>query len=325
MVKENGQYMKMISVPLHFAFCVNDAYARYISVTIKSIIENHHSCVVHIHILTDYISNSNRRKLHDVVRDLCAVSLHIYELDATELQGLKTGHWTIYTWYRILIPNILPNLIKKVIYLDADTLVVSDLSNVFSIDMDGKSIAAVEDIYSNNKEIYNRLGYDSSKRYICAGVMLMNLDYWRKNNITEKIIDEAHIHCEKIIFPDQDSINSICHDTKIILPLRFGILGAFFEIKNFYQQYNSQLRDCLLSPGIIHYANRPPWIKERATHPMQSEWEKYNKMLRHPVQQFYESKGILKLKMFFWDLLHPDGRLPITMEEIKKRLDIYDT
>lgn len=295
-----------MAYPIHIVFCINDVYAQYIRVTIKSIIENHHNCDIYIHVLTDYISNSNREILYEIVRNLYHVSLHIYEVDDTPICGLKNGHWTKYTWYRLLIPNTLPNKIERVLYLDADTLVVSDLNNIFSINMDEKSIAAVEDIHSTDKDVYNRLRYDSSKKYICAGVMLMNLDYWRKNQLSEKMVNWAKQNSNIIVAPDQDTINYICRDTKILLPLRFNIFNTFF-INNIYLQdsYLLQIKYCLTEPVIIHYAGYVPWIKDEPQHVFYNEWIKYNKMLKHSVRTIYKAKGLLLLKLYLWDILHP--------------------
>ena len=298
--------MTKMAYPIHIVFCINDVYAQYIRVTIKSIIENHHNCDIHIHILTNYISIYNREILYEIIKDFSRVSLRIYEIDDTSLQGLKTGHWTIYTWYRLLIPDTLPNEINRVLYLDADTLVVANLTDLFSINMDRKSIAAVEDIYSNDKKIYNRLGYDSSQKYICVGVMLMNLDFWRKNQLSEKIINWARHNCSSIVAPDQDEINYICRESKILLPLRFDIFNAFLLSDAYLQMpYLNQVKDCITNPAIIHYSGYAPWIKDRPQHLLYDEWIKYNKMLRHPVKLIYRAKGFLLLKLYLWDILHP--------------------
>ena len=292
----------------HIAFCVDDTYAKYIAVTIKSIVENFQNnkermC---IHILTDYISIKNIQRLNEIVSDYERLSLHIHKVDDSPLRGLRTNNWTIYAWYRLLLPNILPVEIKRVLYLDADTLVTADLSELFDIDMTNKSIAAVVEDNTFVQKHYERLRYESSKHYICTGVLLMNLDYWRENCLTDKMIEWAYKYSKKLKFPDQDTINYICQDTKILLPLRYGILQWFFTNDKFYEMpFREQLKDCIERPAIIHYAFCAPWYKDTATHMMYGHWMRYNLMLRHPVQQRYKAKGLLKLKLVIWDILHP--------------------
>ena len=316
------------TIPIHIAFGINDAYAPYVSVTIKSIIENNRKNDIHIHVLTDKISKSNQRRLADIVAGCKSAKLEIHTVDDSLLNGLKTRVWTIYIWYRVLLPKILPIEVKKVLYLDADTLVTTDLRELFSLDMIDKSIAASIDVQSFDDGTFERCRYDKSKKYVCSGVLLMNLEYWRENGLADKLIDWANRHRERIAFPDQDAINHVCRDSKIVLPLRFGILNVFFQNDFFCRdEYAAQLRDCIERPAIIHYAGCYPWIRFFDSHPMQDEWEKYNNMLPHPVSQVYLPKRWLHVKMILWKLAHNlfKKETRLTVEDVKRRLSEYDS
>lgn len=301
----------------HIAFCVNNTYAQYIAVTIKSIAENFLYNRVCIHVLTDYISTKNIQRLNEVINDYDQLSLHIHEVDDFPLRGLKTNGWTIYTWYRLLLSDILSIEIKRVLYLDADTLVTADLTELFNMDMVNKSIASVVEDNTFNQKYYDRLGYNSYKQYICAGVVLINLEYWREHHLAEKMIDWARMNENKLKLPDQDVINYICQDTKILLPLRFGVVQWFFHIDKFYEPpYLQELEDCLRNPAIIHYGFCPPWVMDSPKHLMQKEWERYNKMLRHPVKSKYKANGWMLIKSILWDVLHlSKGRYPLTIKD----------
>lgn len=310
------------TLPIHIAFCVNDAYVPYVSVTLKSIIENHHKDEVTIHLLTDYISEEKNRLLDEVLCGLNNIKLCIYVVDDTDLKGLKDT-WSIYTWYRVLLPAYLSNDIHRVLYLDADTIVDSNLRELFSLEMnDDKSIAAVVDPESYNDETFSRCMYDKEKKYVCAGVMLMNLDYWRKYGLSQQIIEWGREHNDIIRFPDQDTINYLCRDSKIILPLRYGIMDYFFRTALFYSdQYIKEMYDCIEHPAIIHYAGQTPWKKEFAKSLMQDRWMYYNKMLRHPVKQVYITKGWNLVKMHIWNLFHPfHKRQTLTRVEILNKI-----
>ena len=139
--------------------------------------------------------------------------------------------------------------------------------------------------------------------------MLMNLDYWREKDLSKTIIKWGYDHNDIIRFPDQDTINYLCRDSKIVLPLRYGIMDYFFKTDSFYQEpYAQELRDCIEHPAIIHYAGMNPWKRELATSLMQDEWEKYNKMLPHPVKKEYITKGWNLVKMYIWNILHPSPK-----------------
>lgn len=309
--------------PVHIAFCVNNLYVSYIAVTIKSLVENYQAQGgILIHVLTDYISKTNRYCLKEIVNKYSYVALQIHEIDDVLLKNLRTNSWTIYAWYRILLPNVLSIDINKVLYLDADTLVIDDLEDLFALDMTDKAVAGTLDPQAPFEEPYVRCGYDSGKQYICSGVLLMNLDYWREHQLTEKIINWAKTNAYRLKYPDEDAINYICQDSKIVLPLRYNVMNYFFLENIFYRQpYIEQLKECLQHPAIIHYAGWYPWVKDGMQHCMCNMWLQYNKMLRHPAKRIYHSKGWTLLKIRIWDLFHPKHeRIIVTIADIEQDL-----
>lgn len=318
--------MMQNKLPLHFAFCVNDGYIPYICVTIKSIIENHKEYNVIIHVLSDYISSKKRALLNEAASGEGDVELQIHIVDDTILRGLKDT-WSIYTWYRVLLPKVLSTDVHRVLYLDADTLVAGDVSSIFEIDMADKAIGGAIDILSFDPKTFERCMYEQEKQYVCAGVMLMNLDYWREHDLTDQIVAWGRENDARIKFPDQDTINHLCRDHKIVLPMRYGVLGVYFENDSFYQKpYIDELKECLKTPVIIHYAAQAPWKVELSYHLFQSEWEKYNAMLRHPAKRVYITKGWNFVKMKIWYLLHPNQKPQrITKDEVLERIKRHDS
>lgn len=131
----------------HIAFCINDEYADYVRVSIKGIIENHKASEDYykIYILSDFISPKRTKNLLKLNADSNNIKIQIHLIDDSKLKLLKTGSWPIHAWYRILLPELLPQDVNKVLYLDADTLVTSDLNQLFCLDLKEKSIAASMD------------------------------------------------------------------------------------------------------------------------------------------------------------------------------------
>lgn len=310
----------MINSPMHVAFCVNDRYAEYISVSIKGLLENNSSPLA-IYILSDYISEKNAHYLRNIVGLYPNATLEIMIVDDSKLRGLKDT-WTIYTWYRVLLPEILDTDVHRVLYLDADVLVSGNIEELFLLDMTDKAIAGTIDFQSKDILTYQRCGYEAEKEYVCAGVMLMNLDYWRMHDIANKVVIWGRENNDRIQFPDQDAINYICRDVKLLLPLKYDIVDGFFQDDYYYQNYPQELRECVESPIIIHYAGQAPWVVEISNHLLQDEWERYNKLLSKPVRKIYQSRGLLKLKVIIYRLLHPNIRQKIERQNIIDRLKL---
>lgn len=304
---------------IHIAFCVNEVYFQYISVTIRSIAENVKDKICTIHVLTDIANDKVFRRLRDSFQEFDNIVIRIYTISDESISDLKST-WSIYAWYRVLLPLYLAKDIIRVLYLDADTVVVGDLAPLFSIDMDGVAVAGVTDPKTFEKGTFDRCGYDPEKRYICSGVLLMNLDYWRKHNLTDTIIRWARDNNDIIKFPDQDAINVICQDNKFLLPLKYGIINDFFLNEyGFIPPYKSELLECIDAPVIIHYAGQAPWKREIANHLMQDRWLYYNDRLRYPAKRVYITKGWLFFKMKVWEFLHPVKK-GISLEDVRRKL-----
>ena len=90
------------------------------------------------------------------------------------------------TYYRCMFSAILPEEVDKVLYLDCDIVILGDISEYWNTDMSNYSVACVEDIGSNEDERYDILKYDKSFSYFDAGVLLINLRYWREHKIDEQ-------------------------------------------------------------------------------------------------------------------------------------------
>lgn len=303
----------------NFALCVNDKYSRYIAVTVLSICENHIHNRVSIHILTDYISSKNQRRLKNIVNHYPNADIRIYNVDDSQLKGLKDT-WSIYTWYRVLVPQLLPD-VSRCLYLDADVVVTDNLSEIFNMSMDNTSIACAIDSENFKEDTRCRCEYGDSDTYVCAGVMMMNLDYWRDHNLTDQIIRWGYKNDAKIKFPDQDTINILCNSSKIVIPIKYGVQHIFYSNPYFLSRLHNQLVEAYRRPAIIHYAGYAPWIVEYTNTLFHPYWEKYNRILHCSVKTSYKTKGLNGLKVRLWRLLHPyDNRLDRQRTEIALKL-----
>lgn len=318
-------WFNMKQSPYCFAFCVNDNYVPYATVAIKSILAN---CSVHplrIYVLIDYISPSKRKMLSDVHVEYSFVDVRILHVNNNWISGLTVGKWTIHSWYRILLPALLPEDIDRVLYLDADTLVLRPLDNLFEMEMEGVSIAGGLDPLSFQDSTYIRCQYESRLQYVCSGILMLNLKYWREHNLAGQIRNYAIDHCNSLKFPDQDSINYVCRHDKKVLPLKYSFMEWYYTDKRAAGTLSrEECIDGLESTHIVHFAGNNPWFKEYSRHLFHSDWRKINKTLKHPVRRKYSTRGWLLIKLLVWEIVHLrriDSMWP-TKEDILR--DLYN-
>lgn len=258
---------------LNICYALDEGYVDYCCVSIVSLLENNRGSAVKFHILTDLLSDKAKAKLKGTALSYGA-DVEFYCMDDSRLKGQKTS-WSKYSWYRIFAPEVVDERIKELLYLDCDVVVVGDISDIFNRSEEEWSVAAVDDCMTIFPDLFKRIGYDQVCGYFCAGVLLMNLDYFRKHNLSEEILQFALKNPDRIQFPDQDALNCVCRDSKIRLPLKYGILDPFYRDQRFVSRFKEEVMESLADPRIVHYAGCAPWIAEYQHHYFADEFWKY--------------------------------------------------
>ena len=281
---------------IDIAYSVTENYVDYCLVSVGSLLSIDHGQGVRIHILSDTFSDDLKSKISIFIKSRGGdVEFHVISDDFTK--DLKLGVWTKHAWYRISLPEILPD-IQKILYVDVDIAFANSLKNIFALDLSGHSMAACMDVKAMDMEVYRRLNLPSDYRYVCSGVLMMNLEYMRENHTKDRILDYARTNLERLQSPDQDSINAVCHDTMLQLPLNYGVMDAFYRHEGFVRRYRKELVDASRNPVIIHYAGCPPWFAETTPHPMESYfWESATKN-NIRIQIKHWSYGLNRFKIY---------------------------
>lgn len=136
------------------------------------------------------------------------------------------------TYYRLLIGDILPEDVHKILYLDPDVVINRDLTEFYSTDMTGKTVAGGMHLFGFLEKInLQRLRMDKKSHYINAGVLLINLDEWRKSITLQQILDFISKNIKKLLLADQDVINCLFqHSTLTVDERLFNLDEKTFAI-----------------------------------------------------------------------------------------------
>lgn len=271
-----------------------------------SICENKGDENIHFHILVDTIKLPNEKTLKGIA-DKYSQLITFHKVDHRKLENCpirKNDHVSIAAYYRILIPMIIPNSVDKVLYLDCDMVVLSDLDDLWNTDIKDKAVGVVPDMFSQDIRVYNRLDYEMHLGYFNSGVLLMNLNYWRTNNLSIRILDYIDKNPDKLMCWDQDALNYVLRDTKVNLPLRFNVQDGFYWKDPFVaKKYWEDMYEAAKNPVILHYTGIiKPWFKE-CTHPKKDLYWKYKSLSPWRGQKIGHVKFILRIKNLIVKLL----------------------
>lgn len=254
---------------IHTFFVVNDNYVKYLSVAMASILKNTKSHIF-FHIMDDNINEKTKNKLLKLLKykNFSIEFLPINYAKSPDLPDSFMPHINKTTNYRLLISHLKPD-IKKCIFNDADLIYVSDIKELWNINIEDYYMAAVPDP-SDMKRAYNHIKVfplNKNEHYVNTGVTILNLEKWRQNNIEAQFISNAAKYSEKLFYPDQDLLNITLHDKIKYLSPRFNAMP-----EQTYYSLSEQIK-AFESPAVIHWAGpRKPW-QNCNTHLSETFWE----------------------------------------------------
>jgi lipopolysaccharide biosynthesis glycosyltransferase len=201
-------------------------------------------------------------------------------------------HISLSTYLRILMAEALPSDVSRAIYLDADTIVVRDLSELWKEPLDGMFCAATQDAFvpvldpalvfdhplhsmtlpnmeSRPIPNYRELGLRFDAPYFNAGIMLANIQRWRKDEVARRAFQCLRDNAGKVRFWDQYALNVLFSDQWKIVDPRWNQNAQVYRINSCHLSHYSaeQFHQLRTDPWIIHFDYVPkPWDLH-STHP----------------------------------------------------------
>ena len=218
-------------------------YAPHLATVIISVLKNSpRKSNFRFHIFDGGISDNNKNKILEL-RNIKNFQLNYYIPDIKKYNEWfdKLPQKTRFSpamLYRLSIPSLLSN-IDKVLYLDSDLIVTSNIQELFEIDVENYYALVRVEHFKNKGNYFN------------SGVMMINNKLWIRDNLLEKFEDYFINNYEKCMLGDQDILNPVLNN----------------NIKDIGNQYNyyiadrNELKD-LNYIKILHYASKfKPWLE----------------------------------------------------------------
>lgn len=254
-------------------------YSQHCAVLLVSLFEKNKDLCFDIFVVSDFIDVINMSRLIELANSYNQ-RLYYIQIDKKQFEGLPFGgkfsHISLATYYRLILPDVLPATLDKILYLDCDIIVNNKIESLWNIDLKYYAIGAVEDNIVISSEAPRRLGYPVQSSYFNAGVMLMNLSFLRDTQFTKKAFVYIEQHLKEIVYHDQDILNALLYNQKLLLPIKWNVMECFlFRRPLIHVKYKLELRDVQINPSIIHFTGKfKPWMKE-CDHPYVKLYYRY--------------------------------------------------
>ena len=223
----------------------DDNYAKYAGVTIASFLKNATDDeFFNFYILDNQISSKNKKKINSL-KNIKDCNIEFKKIDKNKFENFylpkKKGYLSISSYFRFLIPNLLQD-IDRILYVDCDVIATTSVWELYNINLDNKYAAVVKDTSCDENK--KRLNFGEDDIYFNAGVILINLEQWRKNNIGEKLFLTVGEGLD-----DQDILNIVLKGTTLLVNDKWNWQGKakHYEEKEF--------------PNLIHFITAyKPWL-----------------------------------------------------------------
>jgi len=234
------------------ALCADKNIEVGLHVTLHSLVTNSLSRVKIFLVLKGYgacdIQNIHR-SLENTGGDYELIPIAFDDQMFKQLKGL---HGNTFAYTRMMLPQLLDE--PKVIYLDSDLVVNTDLTFLFKTSLEGCLVGAsgIGNIeWALEKQFFLSLGMDKSAKYFNSGVLLLDLDKWRNERVLEKCLQFANKYPRELSTADQTILNYIFYPNNFLeLPEKWNC--ALYP--------NSDYRRLDISDRILHFVGSPkPW------------------------------------------------------------------
>jgi lipopolysaccharide biosynthesis glycosyltransferase len=304
--------------PIIIVCAANNIYAIPLGVVIFSALANLESNRQVIFFIIDGgISKNNKNKLLEIIKSSNAEIRWLKPLDGIFDHLVVRGHIAKESYFRLLIPYLLSNQFSKVIYLDCDLIVQGDLSHLWDMDINNEYLLAVQDVgipyISSTYGLmnYQELGIPADYKYFNSGVLVINLEKWRSDNISKKVIDYIEKNSEYIRWCDQDGLNAVLAGKWSELETKWNQTCRFHQYSKRETSFTKEKRE--REPNdtcIIHFATSlKPW-NSNEYHPANelffnyldlTPWSGWRFTIWRRIWKKFvnQAQGLKKIKLYF--------------------------
>jgi lipopolysaccharide biosynthesis glycosyltransferase len=258
---------------LHVACATDGAFAPDCAVMLTSLMSRHSGASVHVHLLHDEsLPGDDLKALGGLVTGAGGSFNAISDLGGQVLTLAQSERFPLRIWYRLLLAELLPEL-SRVLYIDADTLIAAPLQELWSTPLEGNVVAAVTNpLYASMvPRIISDLGLPDAASYFNSGVLLIDLQEWRRTDTTRAAFEFARSH--PLVWPDQDVLNGVLHDRRLRLHPRWNAMPGLWELPRRYLPYSDEeVSKAASDPALIHFVGpHKPW-HYRSRHPYRPQY-----------------------------------------------------
>ncbi len=267
--------MKNTDRPIITVYITDEDFSMPTTVSIASLFDNaYEETEIVVYVICDALSETAKSKLA-VLGD--GINKKVVLLDArhdkyscfSDRTGLCINHVSHTAVYKFELTDMIPE--KKAIYIDGDTVITDDISELWDIDMEGGSILAAVDLLDSYEDGISKMAKGIGSvvpRYYNSGVMVLDLERLRRINGTQRLMEYRLNGINR--YMDQDAFNGALYGEIKQISSKYNFMMQvtdFEDIDKIGRLCGSNwesVEECVKDELIIHFAGPiKPWKYNR--------------------------------------------------------------
>ena len=250
-----------MSKQINVVLTSSDYYAPYTSVTIASILYNlPQNRDIYFHVITEDMSNINKIKI-DNLKKIHNFDIEYLTVSCDELNLPKAPQERVsnIAYARLKVSSLFPDL-KKCIICDSDLVFDYNIEELFDMDIGNKAVAIAKDPLQREGKNYWWESFDIDEKYpyLNTGVILMDVEKIRKNELENKIFENYGIYRFNLHFIDQDLFYLTLSEYNKILDDSWNFLP------NIYYSDNNLKSELSMKAKVFHFGGGlKPWCGKK--------------------------------------------------------------
>jgi lipopolysaccharide biosynthesis glycosyltransferase len=245
-------------MPMNIVFTANENYAQHLAVALCSLLENNRASLIDVYVINADITPATWNRL-DALAARYQGRLINTQITDDDLDDLVTKfHFRKESYYRLLIAEKIP--VSKAMFLDADIVVNAPIGELYDTNIDDCYLAAV---LNPGFDRHGDLEMHGDSKYFNAGVMLLNLEWFRRDHLKERVLDFVRRKPLAVPFLEQCGLNAIIDGRWTELHPKFNLQGCFFEgdLSTYPALFpDGAVAEAIQQPVVIHYSGTAkPW------------------------------------------------------------------
>jgi Lipopolysaccharide biosynthesis proteins, LPS:glycosyltransferases len=271
---------------MNIEYTCDDNFVWLAGISMISLFEmNKNLKEINVYLLGDNISDKNKGILREISSKYSRtfVAIDVPELDIPEI--LCNQRWPRSVYIRLFSGQLLPKDIKSILYLDCDTIITNDLSQLENLNIEDKIVYGVKDcigrLYKEN------IGLSEDTVYINAGILMFNVEKLRDMDMSKEISGFLNKYAKTMFFADQDVLNGIFKGDVGVLNPKYDLMTLLYSYS--YKEIQSlrkptayyskvEIEEAKEKPCIVHFTtcmlNVRPWF-HGSNHPYSRLFDMY--------------------------------------------------